>query len=143
MIIWRWWLFNYHEIPMRLLSTILYLALGLCLGASQPQPPDLLFYDLDDIPRRPLQPSNEKLGAVLLFYWHDCPVCNSYAPEIARMSNSYTNFSFFIVQVDPDLTKPIAKKHATEYNLKASVLLDPLIASLNGLKPASHRKPSL
>jgi hypothetical protein len=110
---------------MRLLGIILHLTLGLCLGANQPQPPDLLFYDLDNLPRRPLQPSNEKLGTVLLFYWHDCPVCNSYAPEIARIFSRYTNFSFYLVQVDPDLTKAIAKKHATEYNLKAPILLDP------------------
>jgi len=103
----------------------LYLILALSLGANQTQPADLLFYDLDDIPRRPLQPLKEKSGTVLLFYWHDCPVCNSYAPEIARMCNSYTNFSFFIVQVDAELTKATAKKHASEYNLKASVLLDP------------------
>jgi peroxiredoxin len=107
---------------MRVFGVILYLALGLCFYASEP--PDLVFYDLDDVPRRPLQPSNEKLGPVLLFYWHDCPVCNSYAPEIARIYNSYTNFSFFIVQVDPELTRPIAKTHASEYGLKAPVLLD-------------------
>ena len=105
---------------MRRLGLLLYL--GLCLGASQT--PDFLFYDLNDIPRRPLQANGTK-GTVLLFYWHDCPVCNSYAPELTRISNVYTNFSFYIVQVDPELTRADAKRHVAEYGLKAPVLLDP------------------
>jgi len=107
---------------MGMSGAILWLTVELCAGAIRP--PDLLFYDLNDIPHRPLQ-VNERLGTVLLFYWHDCPICNSYAPEIARISGSYTNFSFYIVQVDPDLTRPMAKKHAGEYGLPAPVLLDP------------------
>jgi hypothetical protein len=107
---------------MKLVCAILYLAFELFAGASQTA--DLVFYDLHDIPRRPLQP-NQKSGTVLLFYWHDCPICNSYAPELRRISGSYTNFSFYIVQVDPDLTRPMAKKHASEYDLPAPVLLDP------------------
>jgi peroxiredoxin len=108
---------------MRIVCATLYLIAGLC-HAGQGRLPDLLFHDLNGIPRHPLQ-QKEKLATVLFFYWHDCPICNSYAPEISRISNSYTNFAFFIIQVDPDLTAEIAKQHAMDYQLHAPVLLDP------------------
>ena len=98
-------------------------AAGVC-GASPSRLPDIVFNDLDGVTHHPLNPG-EKLASVLLFYWHDCPICNSYAPEINRICGSYTNFAFYIVQVDPDLTPVAAREHAKEYDLKASVLLDP------------------
>ena len=55
---------------------------------------------------------------------YDCPICNSYAPEINRLSAHYTNFAFYIVQVDPDLTPAAAKDHARQYDLRPPVLLD-------------------
>ncbi len=106
----------------RMLCAGLFLAVELCAGAAVTS--DLVFYDLDGVPRRPLQ-VNGTQGTVLLFYWHDCPICNSYAPEISRIFNAYTNFSLYIVQVDPDLTRAAAKKHASEYSLPAPVILDP------------------
>lgn len=63
-------------------------------------------------------------GTVLIFYWQDCPICNSYAPEINRISSFYTNFAFYIVQVDPDLTRAAADKHARDYGLRPKILLD-------------------
>src|SRR5436189_6241021 len=84
----------------------------------------LTFNDLDGVSRHPLEPGG-KVASVLFFYWHDCPICNSYAPEINRICASYTNFAFYIVQIDPDLTTAAAKEHAKEYALRAPVLLDP------------------
>jgi len=69
-------------------------------------------------------PAPGKDGAVLIFYWQDCPICNSYAPEINRICAAYTNFAFYIVQVDPDLTQSGADKHAKDYLLRPAVLLD-------------------
>ncbi len=80
--------------------------------------------DLNGAYHRPFV-AGAKSGSVLIFYWHDCPICNSYAPEINRISKAYTNFSFYIVQVDPDLTAAEAKKHAEQYELRPPVLLDP------------------
>lgn len=66
-----------------------------------------------------------KAGAVFIFVLPDCPVSNSYAPEINRLATRYTNFHFFIVQVDSELDAAAARKHAEEFQLRPPVLLDP------------------
>ncbi len=110
-------------------TILLIFALAACFGsaacrASSGQSSELVFNDLEGTPRRPLEIGN-KAATVLIFYWHDCPVCNSYAPEINRIFLSHTNFAFYIIQVDPDLTAAAARKHAREYQLRPPVLLDP------------------
>ena len=86
--------------------------------------------DLNGELRYPLDPSG-KTASVLIFYWHDCPICNTYAPEINRISERYTNFNFYIVQVDPDLTVAAAQRHAKDYDLRPPVLLDSRHALVN------------
>src|SRR5438093_9163147 len=108
---------------MRVVSAILWLAAGLAAGAAGAQQAPV-FTDLDGVAHRPLEPAG-KVASVLFFYWHDCPVANSYAPEINRICAHYTNFAFYVVQVDPDLTLAAARQHAREYDLRAPVLLDP------------------
>jgi hypothetical protein len=79
--------------------------------------------DLSGIVRHPLE-TGEKAGSVLIFYWHDCPICNSYAPEINRLSSDFTNFSFYTVDVDPDWTAAEARIHVQQFGLRAPFLLD-------------------
>ncbi len=50
---------------------------------------------------------------------------NGYAPELNRIAASHTNFAFYIVQVDPELTPAVARDHARQYHLSMPVLLDP------------------
>ena len=64
------------------------------------------------------------MASVLIFYLQDCPISNSYAPEINRIAATFTNFAFYIVQVDPDLKLEAAKQHASQYALRPPVLLD-------------------
>jgi hypothetical protein len=108
---------------MRVICTILCFVAGLSAAAPGAWS-NLVINDVYGIPRHPLNHA-EKAGSVLFFYWQDCPICNSYAPEITRICASYTNFAFYVVQIDPDLTATAAKKHAAEYDLRAPVLLDP------------------
>lgn len=108
---------------MRILCVIFCLTVGLCLagaGASS----EVVFNDLDNVPRRPLEPG-DKVASVLIFYWQDCPVSNGYAPELNRIAASHTNFAFYIVQVDSELTPAAAREHARKFNLRLPVLLDP------------------
>src|SRR4051812_43263893 len=104
---------------MRIRYVVPAFMLGLVLstGASSPTLPDI-----NGTPHQPLNPG-DKLASVLIFFWHDCPVCNHYVPEINRLFASYPKFSFYIVQVDPDLNSATARKHAAEYDLRPPVLL--------------------
>ncbi len=63
---------------------------------------------------------------VLIFFLHDCPICNSYAPELERLNSAFAprGVNFFIIQTDPQLSKEAAAKHAREYALTMPVLLD-------------------
>ena len=108
---------------MRSVCAILCLAAGLCVAAPG-RFSELVFDDLDKIPRHPLDPA-DKVASVLFFFWQDCPISNSYAPEINRICAGHTNFAFFIVQIDPELTPAAAKEHARKYDLRPPVLLDP------------------
>ena len=60
------------------------------------------------------------------FYLHDCPICNSYAPEIERIRADFHDkgFAFYVVQTDAALTLDAAKKHATDFKIACPVLLD-------------------
>jgi hypothetical protein len=108
---------------MRFFCLILFLGTALCHAADD-RAREIVFNDIESVPRRPLEVA-EKSGSVLIFYWHDCPISNGYAPELNRIFAGNTNFAFYIVQVDPDLTVAAAKQHAREYDLRAPVLLDP------------------
>ena len=108
---------------MRIICAIFGLVVGLCVTAPG-ETSGLVFDDLEGVPRRPLDPAG-KAASVLIFFCQDCPISNSYAPEINRLCGGHTNFAFYIVQVDPGLTAAAAKEHAREYDLRAPVLLDP------------------
>ena len=107
---------------MRIVCAIICFAAGLSIaGLGESSGP--VFDDLEGVPRHPLDPA-EKVASVLFFYCQDCPISNSYAPEINRICASHTNFAFYIVQVDSELTPAAARAHAREYDLRAPVLLD-------------------
>lgn len=109
---------------MRIFWVIVFcLMCGLSLAESEPFT-RVVFKDLDGVPRRPLEPGN-KVASVLVFYWQDCPISNSYAPELNRIAASHTNFAFYIVQVDPELRRAAAREHARKFDLHLPVLLDP------------------
>src|ERR1022692_1877001 len=108
---------------MRIICAIFCFAAGLCL-AGPGESSGLVFNDLEGVPRHPLDPA-EKVASVLFFYCQDCPIANAYAPEINRICASHTNFAFYIVQVDPDLSPAAAREHARQYDLHVPVLLDP------------------
>jgi hypothetical protein len=109
---------------MRIACAILFLATGLCFAGSE-NPSKLVFKDLNGVSHEPLDPA-DKLASVLIFYWHDCPISNGYAPELNRIYASRTNFAFYVVQTDPALSSSAAREHARQYDLQMSVLLDPV-----------------
>jgi hypothetical protein len=77
---------------------------------------------------RPLE-VKDAAGAVLIFIATDCPISNSYAPEINRICAEYGGegpgkFRFYLVHVDPDLAPEAAARHAHDFGYTCPVVLD-------------------
>jgi thiol-disulfide isomerase/thioredoxin len=85
------------------------LCAGSVFGAS------LSLQDINGVSRSPLKPDGK--ASVLFFVTSDCPISNSYAPEIQRICADYgpKQVSCNLVYVDPDLTPADVKKHVKEF----------------------------
>src|SRR5436309_2990929 len=72
--------------------------------------------DINGVPRSPLKPEGK--ASVLFFITSDCPISNSYAPEIQRICSEYGSkkVSCTLVYVDPDLTIADVKKHMKDFS---------------------------
>jgi peroxiredoxin len=75
---------------------------------------------------KPLYDTGQK-ATVLFFVMHECPIANSYAPEISRITAKYADRGIrsFVVYVESDLTPEQAREHARDYGYKSGALLDP------------------
>jgi len=87
--------------------------------------PGLAVPDLNGEKVRPLDVGEAK-ASVLFFLAPDCPISNSYAPEINAIvrDNGNKPLRFHVVYVDPDLTVEAARKHAASFGYRCPVLLD-------------------
>jgi thiol-disulfide isomerase/thioredoxin len=71
-----------------------------------------------------------KLGpnhaAALIFMLSDCPICNSYIPEINRIVTDYKDkrVSFYLIHVDQDLSQTNLQQHAKDYGYICPVFAD-------------------
>src|SRR6266498_2606032 len=65
-------------------------------------------------------------GAVFAFVANQCPVSNSYAPELARLYRQYASrgIAFFAVHSDPAESVDAIRGHAREFGFAFPVLLD-------------------
>ena len=66
-------------------------------------------------------------AVVLFFMTTDCPLTNSYIPELNRIRADYTNRGVAVYAVQTDTTIPDAevRKYAVDFRLTFPVLLDP------------------
>ena len=66
-------------------------------------------------------------ATVLLFVTNDCPITNSYAPEIQRLFSAYASrkIGFYLVYADPELKASAVRQHGKDYRLACPALLDP------------------
>ena len=71
--------------------------------------------------------AGECKAVVLLFWGHDCPISNAYAPEVTRLWREYSpkGASFCVVYADPELTAEEANKHKNEFGCPCMAILDP------------------
>lgn len=95
---------------------------GIAPPASRPSSTDLSGH-----PINPLAKADDYRGTVLLFITNDCPISNSYAPEIHRLCEAYEHqgIAFYLVYSDPDLKLPEAQQHYKDYAYKCPALFDP------------------
>lgn len=78
------------------------------------------------IPARSQNQLESPRAQVLIFLLHDCPVANSYAPEFRRIHDQFAQrgIAFHFVHVDVQLPAAQAQKHAADYQLPGSILVD-------------------
>ena len=65
--------------------------------------------------------------SVLVFTSHECPIANAMAPTLGELAATFAGrpVYFFVVHVDPDLSPAAAARHAADYALPGTILLDP------------------
>jgi hypothetical protein len=82
--------------------------------------------DIDGVARTPFEPQGK--ASVLFFLATDCPISNSYAPEVQRICAEYSpkGVGCNLVYVDPDPTAADVRKHLTEFRYAGvPAILDP------------------
>jgi predicted ATP-grasp superfamily ATP-dependent carboligase len=81
--------------------------------------------DVDGVQRSPLDLHGNK-AAVLIFVGVDCPISNSYAPEINRIAADYSKkgLDFYIVYSEANLSAANAKKHSDDFGYACPSLMD-------------------
>jgi thiol-disulfide isomerase/thioredoxin len=109
-----------EECMVRLLPTVLLLALPSVYCAAQPTALDLNGKIVD-----PLKSSNGQL-VVLIFVREDCPVSGRYAPTIQRISGEHRNDArFYLVFPDKSDSPPAIRKYLRDFRYSISGLRDP------------------
>ena len=105
---------------MRSVCFLVAVSLPLALSAQEP------VRDVAGRLQTPLAPKDKK-ATIFFFLLPDCPISNSYAPEIKRICADYElkKIAAFVIHADPDVTVNQAKKHAKDHGLACPVLLDP------------------
>jgi hypothetical protein len=65
-------------------------------------------------------------ATVMVFITTDCPIANSFAPEIQRIIRDYRprGVTFVMVYTDPHQEQDAAFRHAREYGYESLVLVD-------------------
>ena len=112
---------------IRLLSLPLLVLYVASFSSSCSKAPDSALSDIHGNPVAPLSCADCK-ASVLIFGATECPISNSYAPEIKRIAEAYREHAIKItfVHVDPDLSDSDAAKHAKDYGLDTldSIVVD-------------------
>jgi hypothetical protein len=92
------------------------------LAADSPSP----LLNLEGTPADPFHSPQAKL-LVFVFARTDCPISNSYAPEIRRLHDTFASqgVAFWLVYPDSDSTPEQITTHLREYEYPCGALRDP------------------
>ncbi|HVF85317.1 MAG TPA: redoxin domain-containing protein [Abditibacteriaceae bacterium] len=74
---------------------------------------------------KPLQETKRK-ATVLIFVANDCPISNSYAPQLNRVIKQFSarNVVFYLVYTDPELSPTAARTHLRQFGYRCSAVFD-------------------
>lgn len=66
-------------------------------------------------------------GTVLVIIGTDCPIANSYQPELRRLKLDFakTALQFLMVHANPTVNTEEAEEHAKQFGIEWPILLDP------------------
>jgi peroxiredoxin len=97
---------------------------GLCADNSKAT--NLSLKDIHGKTHLPLVSDGQK-ATVFFFILHDCTLCNSYAPEINRLTAEYgpKGIRSYVVYAEAGLSAEGAAKHTKDYGFSCTALLDP------------------
>ena len=105
---------------MRLFAIAL-LALGSGFAAAAEAP--LKLGDIEGMVHAPFA-NGETKAVVLVFVSTDCPIANYYQPTLRRLQKEFQGVAFFQVHPDPETPVAEVRKHAGEFEVAASVVID-------------------
>lgn len=88
-------------------------------------PQKLEIVDIEGVTHRPFADSQVK-AVVFVFVVPDCPISNSYIPELNRLNTDYGSrgVRLFLIHVDPQTSIDEAREHSRQYQIQAPVVLD-------------------
>jgi peroxiredoxin len=100
--------------------------LFICAAAALAAPPAFQLRDTQGLTHTQAEFAGHK-AVVLFFTTTDCPIANSYVPEMNRIHDAYASRGVLFYAVQTDLTIPQATvvKYARDFNYAYPLLLDP------------------
>src|SRR3984957_21084696 len=83
--------------------------------------PSITLRDVDGHELKPLVPKGP--AEVLFFITNDCPIANSYAPEIQRICGDYAakGVSCMLVYSDPSIDAAAIRKHRADFGYNDTI----------------------
>jgi AhpC/TSA family len=81
-----------------------------------------------DVNGQEFRPFNESgvRAVVLVFVLQDCPIANSYMPQLNRLHEQFEprGVQMIVVESDPQITLEQARKHAEDFHIGLPVVID-------------------
>ncbi len=83
------------------------------------------FTDIDGTMHKPFDDKSTK-AIGLVFISTDCPIANSYQPELHRLADAYrqNGIQFFMIHPDPQTATDKARQHALEFDIQVPIVID-------------------
>jgi peroxiredoxin len=113
------------------------LALAFALAGAPNRIPQFSLTDTAGHTHTPQEWSGKR-AVVLFFLTTDCPLCNSYVPELNRIAQTYSRrgVMFYGIQGDATIADDDVRRHAKDYAYTFPYLFDPTesLASFTGAR---------